>query len=140
MILKTSLSRSIYIFYRLLGLNTWKWMTKPKRIGSIEISYVVGLLMEQRDGLLLLGGCVRDLLSPWGKLLHLIMNLKEVFFFSNFPMSLISHMPFLSCPPLIKGKLCLRTLPKYQQFCNYNFKLSIFALLVSKVSTLFTLF
>jgi hypothetical protein len=56
-------------------------MTEPKLIGSIGISYVVELLMEQNDGLLLLGGCVRDLLTPWEKL-HLIVTLEEeVFFF-----------------------------------------------------------
>lgn len=81
------------MFYRLLGLNTWKWMIKPKLIGSIGISYVVLLLMEQNDGLLHLGGCVRDLLTPWGKL-HLVVSLEEevVFFFFFFKqLSHFSH-------------------------------------------------
>jgi hypothetical protein len=62
-------------------------MIKLKLTGSIEMSYVVILLMEQNDGLLPLGGCVRDLLSPWGKL-HLVVNLEEVLCFSNLPICL----------------------------------------------------
>lgn len=69
---------ALLLFYRLLGLNTWKWMIKPKLIGSSEILYaVVVLLMEHSDGLLLSRGCVSDLLTPWQKI-HLVVKLLEV--------------------------------------------------------------
>lgn len=78
-------------------------MIKTKLIDSLEISYVVVLLMEQNDGLLLLRGCVRDFLTPM-EILHLVMNLEEVLFIRSPLMSLTC---LVSYPPSIDYGFCI---------------------------------
>lgn len=48
---------------RSLGLNMWKLKTKLQLIDSIGTLFIVVWHLEQKDGLPLFRGCVKDLLA-----------------------------------------------------------------------------